>query len=168
MANGRTAIVSNTDNYWTLNLTNVAIPSMTVTGRIAGRSFTCEHATLQGGALTLRQGPGGSTEPRITIYLFATEAGELRGQSMNINTNNTGAPRVVIRWADNQQAMTRTFTSGYALKLELGNPGATGMAGRIYLCLPDEERSYLAGTFNAEIRKASPPRPHPTKSPFEK
>jgi hypothetical protein len=159
------AVLSDTSKAWTLNLTNIAFPEQTVSGRIAGKNFSCDRAVLQGGTLTLRQGPSGSQDPRMTLYLFATQPEELRSQSLTIKTNDTGAPRIVIRWDENQMAMTKSFTSGYALRLDFGNPGPGGMPGKIYICLPDATQSFLAGTFNAEIRKASPPKPHAPKPP---
>jgi hypothetical protein len=40
--------------------------------------------------------------------------------------------------------------------------------GRIYLCLPDPARSFVAGAFDAEIRKPSPPKASPPKAPQAK
>jgi len=37
------------------------------------------------------------------------------------------------------------------------------MPGKIYLALPDDLKSFVAGTFNAEIRK--PPAPKPKQTP---
>ena len=33
------------------------------------------------------------------------------------------------------------------------------ISGRIYLALPDDARSFIAGTFDAEIRRPPPPKP---------
>ena len=46
------------------------------------------------------------------------------------------------------------------LRLELGNLDAANgyVSGKIYLCTPDEMKSYVLGTFNAEIRKPKPSR----------
>jgi hypothetical protein len=45
------------------------------------------------------------------------------------------------------------------MKLEFGPIAANKMPGKIYLCLPDFSKSFVAGTFNAEIRKPAPPGP---------
>ena len=37
----------------------------------------------------------------------------------------------------------------YSLVLEFGEPTKKGLPGKIYLCLPDEEKSFVAGTFVA-------------------
>ena len=67
-------------------------------------------------------------------------------------------PRVVLQWKNEQQEPAKQdFTNGYALKLAFGQPAEGRMPGKIYLCLPDEEQSVVAGTFDATIRKPKRP-----------
>ena len=54
--------------------------------------------------------------------------------------------------------MTQLFTNGYAMKIEFGSVAADKMTGKIYLCLPDVSKSFVAGSFNAEIRKLAFPK----------
>jgi hypothetical protein len=54
--------------------------------------------------------------------------------------------------------MSGTFIKGYALRLDWGQISGNRLPGKIYLCAPDETKSYVAGTFNADIRKARPKR----------
>jgi hypothetical protein len=70
---------------------------------------------------------------------------------------------VTIRWKEGKETKSQSFTSGYALKLELGEIAGNRLPGKIYLCLPDEAQSRVAGTFNAEIRKPAPPKPKQPK-----
>jgi hypothetical protein len=42
------------------------------------------------------------------------------------------------------------------------------MPGKIYLCLPDPAKSFVAGTFDAEIKKWTPPKPPHAKAPKPK
>ena len=44
---------------------------------------------------------------------------------------------------------TYLFPNGYAMTLELEPRKGGQLPGKIYLCLPDEEKSFLAGTFTA-------------------
>ena len=41
----------------------------------------------------------------------------------------------------------------------IGEAANGRMPGKIYICLPDENKSFVAGTFDAEIRKPPPPKP---------
>ena len=43
-------------------------------------------------------------------------------------------------------------TSRYALELEFGEEKEGRISGRIYVCLPDNKRSFVAGKFSAEIK----------------
>ena len=38
------------------------------------------------------------------------------------------------------------------MRLDFGQISGNHISGKIYLCAPDETKSYIAGTFNAEIR----------------
>ncbi len=145
---------------WTMDLHGKLFPNRMASGAINGRPFVCERAVLQGGLLTLREGQIGIPGLAVTIALFARQPEELGGRSFRIATNDTGAPHVVLRWTNDQgHQMTRTFAGGYAMKLQFGKPTPTGMPAKIYLCLPDEEHSFVAGPFNAELRRVSAPRP---------
>ena len=53
---------------------------------------------------------------------------------------------------------SETFRKGYAMKFEFGGITNNVIPGKIFLCLPDEHKSWVAGTFNAEIRRPFPPR----------
>jgi hypothetical protein len=146
------------DTNWTLHLAEVEIPDAPAAGRIHGLDFLSQRATLQGGRLELRQ--GGTA---LTIQLFAKQGEDLAGQSINIETSRTNSPRVTLRWKDEEEkSATKNIREGYALRLEFGQATNARMPAKIYLCTPDDAKSYVAGTFIAEIRKASPPKP---KSP---
>ena len=75
-------------------------------------------------------------------------------------------PRVVLRWKDEQQEPAKQeFTNGYALKLAFDQPAEGRLPGKIYLCLPDDDKSVVAGYFDAVLRK---PRGGPPKGPKPK
>ena len=145
---------------WTMNLNSMVIPEKRASGGIRGVGFLCEHATLQGGNLTLRQGKA-SPDLGITIYLFAREGEELSGKTVQVGPDRLPPiPKIVLRWKDEQdQTRKQDFTSGYALKMIFGQPMDARMPGKLFLAFPDEAKSFVAGTFEAEIRKAPPPKP---------
>jgi len=146
------------DRHWTLRLKDVKTPETPAAGRIHGRDFLLQRATLQGGTLNFRQGTTWPPELGLTVNLFANRGEDLAGQSIQIEANRTNAPRVTLRWKNDQdQPATKTIRKGYALRLEFGQVSGTRLPGKIYLCTPDDAKSYVAGTFTAEIRKPSPP-----------
>ncbi len=146
------------DIKWSLNLTNAVFPEGVAAGNIHGCGFLCERATLQGGRLTLRQGrPGGAPVMGVSVHLFARQGEELSGKSIDIASNRAPPlPRVTVRWKEDQQPSKEEFLTGYALRLAFRQAAHGRIAGRIYLCLPDEARSFVAGTFDAEIRRTPP------------
>jgi hypothetical protein len=99
--------------------------------------------------LTLR----GAGNLSVAINFSGAQAEALAGQSINVTTNADAAARVTLRWEDGGQHAKENFTNGYALRLELGVVTNNHIAGKIYLCAPDDLKSYVMGTFNAEIRK---------------
>ena len=141
---------------WTMNLTNTVVPDETVAGSVHGTGFKCERAILKGGILSLRQGRTWPPDLAITVMLPAPEGEFLSGKTILVGpARPPPVPEVVLRWKDEQQQpMTRGFTNGYLLKLAFGQANNGRMPGKIYVGFPDEEKSFAAGTFNAEIRKA--------------
>ncbi len=147
-----------TNITWTLELTNLTIPEAKAVGSIHGSGFFCESATLQGGALTLRQGKSWPPDLGITIRLFAEQGEELSGKTIQITSGREPPlPKITLRWKNEQQeAKTLSINEGYAMKLAFGQADKGRMPGRIFICLPDDEKSFVAGTFEARIRKPTP------------
>lgn len=142
---------------WTLNLAAAQIPDAPVSGAVNGYGFTLERATIQGGRLDLRQGPKWPPEVGVSIHLFANRAEDLAGRTVMLEATRTNAPRVLLRWKDAEaQAQTREFRQGYAARVEFGPVTNNRLAGKIFLATPDDAKSYVAGTFSAEIRKPAP------------
>jgi hypothetical protein len=147
------------DTNWMLSLDSVTnFPEAMAAGRVHGQDFIIERATLQGGTLTLREGNKGPVEFGVTINFSGAQSEALEGQSISVATNTDKAARVTLRWKDGEQAMRDSFDNGYALRLAFGALDNNHVAGKIYLCTPDESKSYIAGTFNAEIKKPKPPK----------
>ena len=144
------------DTNWMLSLEAAAIPNSIAAGRIHGRDFIVERAILQGGTLTLRTGRGGPVEFGVMINFGGAAPESLAGQSLNITTNADKAAGVMLRWKDDDQQSKVIITNGYALRLNFGQLSGNHLPGKIYLCAPDETKSYIAGTFNADIRRPRP------------
>jgi DNA-directed RNA polymerase subunit RPC12/RpoP len=145
---------------WTMNATNTVVPEETVAGSVHGSGFKCERAILKGGMLSLRQGKTWPPDLGITVVLPAPEGELLSGKTILVGPRRPPPiPKIILRWKDeNREQVTRDFTNGYVLKLVFGQPDHGRMPGKIYVGLPDDEKSFAAGTFDAEIRK---PQVHP-------
>ncbi len=143
---------------WTLDLTNAVFPDQAAAGKIHGKDFVCRQAVLQDGLLVLRSergwGPAMAANVFVSTNAFSTNAAEiLSGRSFEVGTNHAGfAPGVSLFWREGDLRVIQMFTNGFAMKLEFGKISSNKLPGKIYLCLPDETRSCVAGTFAAEIR----------------
>lgn len=160
---GKVLTPAASDTNWTLHLAGIKIPDTPAAGRVHGENFLAQRATLQGGTLNLRQGAEWPPDLGFTVNLFANRGEDLAGKVIQIEANRTNSPKVTLLWKDDQaQPDTRTFRKGYALRLEFGQVSGGRIPGVIYLCTPDGDQSYVSGTFTAEIRKPSPPKPPPS------
>ena len=72
----------------------------------------------------------------------------------------TPVSQVVKVWKTDPKfaAQQKSFTTGFALKLELGQMTESNtISGKIFAALPDKERSVIAGVFNAATAASSAP-----------
>jgi DNA-directed RNA polymerase subunit RPC12/RpoP len=151
-------------NLWTLDLAQAEFPEMPVAGSLHHEGFELGRATLSGSNLTLRVGRNGPVELGLNVYFFNRQAEELSGKTAEVKPTDTTAPRVVLHWKEAERK-SQTFHNGYAMKVEF-RPAANGsIPGKILICLPDESKSWIAGSFTAEIRKPGPPKPKPPAPP---
>lgn len=156
-----------TEFGWSLDLTNLTCPETAPAGRIHGSGFRCERVIIQGGNLSFRQGRTWPPDLGLTLLLFAKGPEQLSGKTIEVSAERTPPlPRLILRWKDDQlHAAKKEFRSGYALKLSFGHPANGRLPGQIFVCLPDESKSFMAGTFAAEIRRPPPPKPRRPRTP---
>lgn len=142
---------------WTLSLAEAKIPEAAAHGSVHGRPFQLERAVIQQGRLDLRQGPKWPPDLGVSVHLFAERTEDLAGRTVTIEASRPSAPRVILRWKDEQGgSVTKDYRQGYALKVEFGAVTNNRLPGKVYIALPDDARSYAAGTFSAEIRRPAP------------
>jgi len=157
------------DPRWQLELPNLPIPTNPVSGRILGREFTLMHASVLNGSLSLWQGAKWPPDVGVGIVGPKRPAEAYAGKRFLLPTNFTDhPPRIILRTKEDQQPITQYVDSGYALRLEFDAITDGHLPGRIYLCLPDEAKSVVVGSFNAEIKLPPPPKPRPPGTPPRK
>ena len=148
------------DIDWTLNLTNMAIPSWPAAGKIHGMNFKHSGAETRTNILIFRERTGSPHDLTVTL-LFRQKPGEsLSGKTFEISPDSEPVLRQVrIGWKDGQGKTKewQGFTNGYSMKLAFTNmirnrvTSTNTLAGGIFLCLPDTNYSYIAGTFDASF-----------------
>jgi DNA-directed RNA polymerase subunit RPC12/RpoP len=148
------------DTNWMLALGTNPIPDAPVAGRIHGQDFIVERAYFStNGILTIRTGTRGPVEFGLTVNFSGAQAASLSGQTINVIADADKAARVQLRWKNaGSEAQKAEFTNGYAMRLEFGALTNYKLPGKIYLCTPDAEKSYLLGTFHASVPKPKAPK----------
>ena len=137
---------------WTLNLDAATTPSAVVKGEITSGAFTADYAQFDRGVLDFRHGTNTVPDREILIYLRLRPGEKIDGKTITVTSDQkTGVPVVIKKWKHDPRyaPQQRQYGSGYAMKLEFGEVKDGITTGKIYLALPDTEKSYIAGTFNA-------------------
>lgn len=139
---------------WKPSLDGVEIPTTPAAGALAGQAFRPTRVTFdpQRNAITFSEGEGSRPARQLIVFLF-----DLRPEErISIRADSTGGtiPQIHAHWldADGETRRSGAHFGGFSLELELDitdSPG--GRPGSIYLCLPDDDSSVLAGSFRARI-----------------
>jgi len=145
-------------NRWTLDLSGASYPETPVSGSIHHRAFVINRASLVGSNLMLRSAWNSPAETGVTISFFNRQPAELSGKTAVVKVDDPVSPLVVIHWNDPQRVYA-AYPTGYVMKVEFGILANGAIPGKIFLCTPDESKSWIAGTFNAVIRQPFGPPP---------
>ena len=100
--------------------------------------------------------------------MAAVKSEDLSGKTIEVPPDRTPPlPRVTLAWRGEQQdkATFQHFTNGYMMKLVFGQATEKRIPGQIYVCVTDEAKSFVAGTFEAAIKKPPPPGKGKGKAP---
>jgi hypothetical protein len=143
---------------WTLDVNQAKIPEGRANGNISGTNFVVQIARLDkvGAAYLLRllQGSPASPDLGFMIYLHPDAGESVTGRTWTVSQELKGktVPQIVklLKTNPRYQAQQKTISSGYAMKLELGQIANGVIPGKIFLAVPpDTEQSVVAGVFNA-------------------
>jgi hypothetical protein len=131
-----------------------AIPAGPVKGQVHGRPFTLERAFIDRGVLVLLSGKD-PVDAGVGIQLPAKPWEVPAGKNFKfLNASGADVPRVRLSWKEDDKGGLghQDFTDKYTLVLELGPEKDNRISGKLHLALPDEPKSLIAGTFEAEIK----------------
>ena len=139
---------------WTMDLKKMKPSDDPVVGKILGAYFKLDKIQLQNTILTLNSG-----NDSIIIFLDIKVAQGIEGKSFETNGN---APQEKGRLAIRVNAVhihvgltnppqADAFGQGFAMRLEFGKEKDGSIPGKLYLCLPDKKKSWIAGSFNLKL-----------------
>jgi len=149
---------------WTLDLAKSKVPSGRANGTLGGTNFVPQSARVDtvGPAQVLRliEGQPVSPDREVLIYLHLKPGEKLGGQTLNIAQDmaGSGVPQVTKRWKTNPKfaPQFKSFSSGYAMHLELGQVANGALPGKIFLALPDPTQTVVGGSFSATVTTNTP------------
>ena len=100
----------------------------------------------------LRQGKDVFPDADINVFLFLKPGESLEGKTYEVAATDevkVGAPHVHIHRIPTGEKLPKgmAYPNKFAMKLEFGKAKDGKIPGKIYVCLPDEQKSYVAGTF---------------------
>jgi hypothetical protein len=136
---------------WTLDLAEMKIPDAQVFGNIHGLDFALDKVEFRGGVLTLRQGQDFFPDAAVLVFLFLQPGQTVEGKSYRIALEgHAGDPHVHVQWRDKVERVPSSaafLPEKYAMILEFGQAKDGTIPAKIYLCLVDQPKSCVAGTF---------------------
>jgi len=133
---------------WTADLSTVSFPEHPVRGKLHGIDFAARTTSFRNGDLRFRSADG----MQLDVYRLGAS---IEGQRYEIQPADDGKsnPRVKLTWNEGGVIQTATFSQGYGMKLQFDQAVNRKVSGKIYLCLPDEAKSCVAGTFEVRLPK---------------
>jgi hypothetical protein len=134
---------------WSSDINMVSFPDQPVDGKLHGMDFNLKSAILHAANLRL------TAESGLELEILGLDE-PAEGQSYQIQPADAGAnPHVKLTWNEDGVVQSATFAKGYGMKLQFGLAKNRRVSGKIYLCLPDNSKSWVAGTFELRLPKAA-------------
>lgn len=129
-------------------------PAHAPKGQLLSKAFATDGAEFGEGALVLRQGKAEAPDIEVRVYLPGNKWETPAGKQFKFeNAAGADIPRVHVSFREEgkPEPARQEFAEKYSLKLEFGPEKDKKLPGKIKLVLPDEAKSTVAGTFEADI-----------------
>lgn len=146
------------NRQWTLDLKKMIPPGTPVAGKINGKDFKLDKIKFDpNGALTLQQGTEVIFDAAIIIFLPEKSAKAVAGKSYEISAEKVPGKAnlpVHLKWKPAGETLPKgnAYLDGYALKLSFAAEKDGVVTAKIYICMPDEAKSFIAGTFSVDAK----------------
>jgi len=140
---------------WKMDLKGVSIPAGLASGMIHGDPVTISKAVLEHGILTLRDGKDVFPDHAFMIFLFLKKGESFENRIFEYSTESGfGSPHIHMKWKEAGKDLpeTKVWMRGYPMVLQFGKRNGNEVPGKIYLCIPDQMKSFIAGSFTARVK----------------
>lgn len=144
---------------WTNKITKMKnIPDEEIAGNLDGVDFSADKVTFSHGRLSFIKGPrfrGVFSEAELYFHIPGVGREDVSGKKLVVNGRaNATLPTIVAKSMRKGDKLPNTqMHSDYCMILEFGQYDAQlrVQPGKIYICLPDRAKSFLAGSFEAAV-----------------
>ena len=133
---------------WTSDISKASFPDHPVSGKLHGSDFTLRTVSFRNGDLKMTSENG----MLLDVFRLDESVESQRYEIHFIDSYNTN-PHVKMTWNEGDVVQSSTYIKGYGMKLQFDQAINRTISGRIYLCLPDNSKSYVAGTFKVKLPK---------------
>jgi hypothetical protein len=133
---------------WTSDISKASFPDHPVSGKLHGSDFTLKTVSFRNGDLKI------TSENGMLLDVFRLgESIEAQRYEIHSIDNDSTNPHVKMTWNEGDVVQSSTYIKGYGMELQFDQAINRTISGRIYLCLPDASKSYVAGTFKVRLPK---------------
>ena len=132
-----------------------ALLAKPVSGRLSGKPFTPQNVLFRGNVLTFRSGSELIPDQEINIQFQTASVQSILPLRLQVNPSKptVGGELSMISVGSKMEKevlpVMVNIPDKYAMTLELSTKKEGKVSGRIHLCLPDDPKSYLQGSFEA-------------------
>ncbi len=118
-----------------------------VRGKLNNQDFIVESVTFKQGKLTLRQGQDFFADREIVIFFLNKRTDFEKEGRLVVQAKDDKAPHIHMKYKREGESVpeSKIFLKGYSMTVELKNK-----QGSIDLRLPDDNNSFVSGTFTIE------------------
>ena len=157
---------------WELDPSKHEVPTTAAAGKLGGAAFA-PTAQFMGDTLSLRVLKDANPERELRVTFSPEQLKSLQGLKLTVKPEDAAGANVPVIETlvpdpkpKAQVPIVFHYPGGYALTLELGKKADGKLPGKLFLSLPGDDKSFVAGTFSAEwVRLPSLP-PEADEAPF--
>lgn len=148
---------------WSLNPAELSLSEDPISGRVTGSpNFVPDKVSAQGRNLDFQQGPTG-TGTKVSVAIPEIDfSNSPEGKSVRYSPTpqkvDFKTPRVSVNWSydEYRRVGNDTFVGNFAMVLEFGKLTNGAIPAKIHLCLPDETKTVLQGSFQVTGQGGTP------------
>jgi hypothetical protein len=135
-----------------MDVAKLSLPDTPVAGKVGGQEFKPDKVEFKNNNLVFRTGKEFFADQEVEIWLSDFESFEGLNIEVKPGQGFLKTPQIHMsaKKPGGNLPDTQMFMEKYAMKLEFGKPEGGKLPGKIHLCLPDKDQSYLAGAFSLD------------------